>query len=170
MTDKKNAGLSLIEVIVVIAIMAVMIGMTGIGISLMFSRDAEKCATAIEGGLDKARTYSMSKPGTWYIEVKEESTDGNVYMTIWRDDTPNDGDNYEIYEQENLGSRATLASGTVKIWFNSASGSVNKVEENGFLVDLSAVAITKIKLENSGNSSRSKTVNLVHVTGRHFLE
>lgn len=159
MKNKKNAGFSLVEIIVVIAIMAVLVGMTSVGISLMFSRDAEKCATEIEGGLDKLRAYSMSKKGKWYMEIKQEVSDNNIYMTIYRDE----GSGYEIFEQENLGSRASLISGYITIEFNKANGSVSKV--NG-----SAPGdITQIKLE-ANRTNKSETVNLVTLTGRHFLE
>lgn len=167
--ENKNAGFSLVELIVVIAIMSIMLGMTGIGISLMFSRDAEKCAVEIEGGLDKVRAYSMSKPGIWYLEVKQDPTDENVYMTIYRDEG-NAGATYKVYEKVNLGSRAVIIPEKVEIWFNNASGAVKKVVVNDVLLDLTANDITKIEVQNSGNENKKKTVNLVHITGKHFIE
>lgn len=168
MKGKKNAGFSLVEVVVVIAIMGILVGISAVGISLMFSRDAEKCATEIESGLDKLRSYTMAKKGSWYMEIAKT---GNDYiLTIYR----NTGSGDTAYEQMNLGSRVTLRSGGteisgVRIQYNRVTGGVAQVDIGNTGTWAVPSDIVKIQVD-SNRTDRSKTVNIVRLTGRHFLE
>lgn len=162
MKKNRNAGFSLVEVIVVIAIMGVLIGMASTGISLLFSRDAEKCAMEIESGLDKLRTYTMSKKGSWYMKIEQDGA--NYLMTIYRDE----GTGEAVYEQINLGSKVTLAPTEIRLQFNRVTGGVAYVDIAGSGWTTPGDMIT-IQVD-SNRTNRSKTVNIVKLTGRHFIE
>ncbi len=168
MKSKKNAGFSLVEVVVVIAIMGILVGMSALGISMMFSRDAEKCATEIEAGLDKLRSYTMAKKGSWYMEIAKP--DNDYILTIYR----NTGSGDTAYEQTNLGNRVTLYSGSteisgVRIQYNKVTGGVAKVDMDNTGTWAEPSDIVRIRVD-SNRTDRSKTVNIVRLTGRHFLE
>lgn len=162
MKKNKNAGFSLVEIIVVLAIMAVLVGMSATGISLLFSRDAEKCALEIESGLEKLRTYTMSKKGNWHMEIKKESSD--YIMTIYRDE----GSGAAPYEQVNLGSKVNLNPAGIKIEYSRVTGGVAKVDTTG--TGWSAPGSTVLIRVDSVHNGRSKTVSIVTLTGRHFIE
>ena len=74
---KYNNGFSLIELIVIIAIMGVLVGGASLGISLVFSKDASKCATRLNDSIYEARANSMYKSGKFELII-DNSGDANV--------------------------------------------------------------------------------------------
>ena len=74
--EKNDRGYSLVELIVVISIMAIMVGLLSLGISVMFSKDAEAVAKAIDDELSEARMLSMSKSGKFEMVLHIDGRPG----------------------------------------------------------------------------------------------
>lgn len=64
-----NAGMSLVELIVVIAIMAVLVGLIGFSLSLLTGSHARECAQKLSAEMDSTKTGCMSRFEE-YMELK----------------------------------------------------------------------------------------------------
>ena len=82
-----NKGFSLIELIVIIAIMGVLVGGASLGIGLVFSKDAMKCATRLNDSIYDARANSMYKAGKFELSI-DNSGSANVATISQTDLTP----------------------------------------------------------------------------------
>lgn len=160
MKKNRNAGVTLVEVIVVIAIMGILVGMSSVGISLMFGHDAEKTAVDIEGGLDKLRSYSMSKSGNWYIEIRDDGS--RSQWTIYQDGVP--------VEEKDLGVKADLNPDLIDIRFDRVSGGVSGVSYDGSVWSTPPTEEVIRITAGSRRTGKKKTVNIVRLTGRHFVD
>lgn len=76
--EKKNKGMSLVEIIIVVAIMAVMAGGVAIGLSVIFDKPADGCAKKIQAVLQNARTTSMGRFGD--VIVLDKDASGNIVI------------------------------------------------------------------------------------------
>lgn len=163
-------GMSLAEILIVIALMAIGISMTGVGFSLMYSRDAEVCARHIDDGLSNLRLTSMGKSGTWEMELRTGDTGNTLYMK-------KDG---VIEETVDLQTRVSVTydigdklnqSGNLTIAFDKANGEVKRME----FVSASGTRITDIPgyitiHTVSSNGNKRAQVVLVTATGKHYIE
>lgn len=161
-----NAGISLMELLLVIAILSIAVGLAGIGISLVFSRDSERCAKTLEGALATARMNAMAQKGTFTLTV---DTLGHIVKVT-------SSERGDIME-ENLPRRVTVSfevnGGTVDlssaeelvIEFDKATGKVKAVSGDGTAAD---GTVYKIHCE-SENGKRAAAV-LVAATGKHYVE
>ena len=61
--QKDNNGITLVEVLIVVAILSIAVGMAGVGVSLLYSRDSERGAKTINTMLEKCRMSSLSREG-----------------------------------------------------------------------------------------------------------
>lgn len=161
----ENAGYSLIELIVVISIMAVMVGLASVGISLMFSKDAEYAAKVIDDELSETRMLSMSRDGTFVMYLDIDNNSIEIKRII--------GATTESYKTIDINRSATYvvayggtskSSGTVSFEFDKANGSVKKVGGAGFTSGVCTITSTSTKL-----SSKQATVDLIAATGRHYV-
>ncbi|MDR2531042.1 MAG: prepilin-type N-terminal cleavage/methylation domain-containing protein [Oscillospiraceae bacterium] len=94
---KRNAGFSLVELIICVAILAVVIGLVGPSIASMWKSEARKCAFNIDSLISKCRTDSMSRGFVGYDDTKtpEENKIANkVYIRIYVKDDKVYGDTY----------------------------------------------------------------------------
>ncbi len=76
--EKRNSGVSMIELIIVVTIMSVTIGAASLGIGMVANKPAEQCANNMEICLNRCRTHTMGKLGG-YVAFYTGS-DGAVYM------------------------------------------------------------------------------------------
>ena len=162
-----DSGYSLVELIVVIAIMAIMVGLLSIGITLMFSRDAEAVAKTIDDELSETRMLAMSRDGDFEFVLHIDSSDpSNNNIIINRDSS--------VYKTVAMKKRATInvsgggvaspiTSGDVKIVFDKGNGSVKKIN------DATASGVCLIEATAARLTSKKSTVSLVVATGRHYV-
>lgn len=182
-TDKLNSkGYTLIELIVTISIMSVLVGVSSIGLSLAFSRDASQCATKLNDAIYSLRMDSMSKTGAYYMEIKKSGSD---FVAVVNDGT-SDVRTEKLSENGRIksiechlddGSGTAIASvditdaNTVKIEFNKSKGNVEKLNGFGFSADGSvsgtyAEGVIVFDISQS-RGTRTSTVSLVTSTGKH---
>ena len=53
--NQNNSGYTLVELIVVIAMMSILAGGMSLGVNLLFSKDASRCATRLNDALYEAK-------------------------------------------------------------------------------------------------------------------
>jgi len=167
--EKDNRGFSLVELVIVMAIMGLLVGTATFGISLMYSRDTQSVANSIDDELTQLRMISMTKAGDYKITI---NTTGNVSKnnTI----TLSDGEvkkldkNVKITMEKVNGSGSWSENGAanIDIKFDASNGSVSVF---GGDTDVSGIYVIKIE-SGSGATARESKVNLVQLTGRHFVE
>lgn len=163
LNDKKtyqlnNKGYTLVEAIVVMGIMAILVGIMSVGISLMFSRDAQYAAVSIDDQLTETRMLSMTKSGDFQMEVHMDSAARGSYILITRD-----GSEYRRISLDKRDIEIQFSGGTTAvIEFDKANGSVSKV--NGS----TASGVYTFTITGLRGAQKEAIVTLVSATGRHY--
>jgi prepilin-type N-terminal cleavage/methylation domain-containing protein len=152
-----NTAMSLVEILVVVAIMSIVAGSAGLGISLAYSRDAEKCAQTINAALENARMLSLSEKGTFTLEL--DMTNNMLYIRSSESSTPVHEENLQKRVQIYVPDDTSLTGLTVQ--FDKSTGKVVAMdgENNGILT---------ITAEN--NNGKKASVVLVKGTGKHYVD
>ena len=172
-----NKGFSLIELIVIIAIMGVLVGGAGLGIGLVFSKDAMKCATRLNDSIYDARANSMYKAGKFELSI-DNSGSANTATISQTDLTPVTSDTIYL-DGEDSSKKTTISAkfvteavpaGTnlsfpLNLTFDKAKGNVYfDVDADGTYDDgIIVFDITPLR----GN--RTAKVQLVTTTGKHTI-
>ena len=194
---KDTKGYTLVELIIVISIMTTMIGLIGLGISVMFSRDAERVARTIDDQIAEVRTAAMSKPGSYSIIINTAATGSGNYIEVENtalelvkptvspaSPTPTpeppsptktridlDKDAYIVFGKQ--GSLpASAVDGSIFITFDKANGSVKKIvgTDGTTYENADLNYVFEISCTAVRNTSKNKKVLLMPVTGRHYIE
>lgn len=176
---KDNNGVSLVELIVVIAIMAIMTGVMSLGLSILFSKDAESAAIVVDDALSRTRTMSMSKPGEFTLTIHCDK-DGNYqgasanYITIANDIA--EGTAGHVSEKIYFTTKAYIAKDSdtfplsgdsdIVIVFDKANGSVKSIDG----VAISSAKKVLINCCAVKNTTKKSVVSLMTVSGKHFVE
>lgn len=174
-----NKGFSLIELIVIIAIMGVLVGGAGLGIGLVFSKDAMKCATRLNDSIYDARANSMYKAGKFELSI-DNSGSANVATISQTDLTPVTSDTVYL-DGVDSGKKTTISARFVTVTeavpeetdlrlplnltFDKAKGNVYfDVDADGTYDDgIIVFDITPLR------GSRTAKVQLVTTTGKHTI-
>ncbi len=159
--DKKNAGFTLVELIVIIAILAIMVGGVTIGISMMRKKNVEKAAKNINYKMTQLRSWNMSKDNTRDLTIKKASGEFNLDDDEVNEKILDDTTNIEYVLDD---GSATSVNQSIAIKFQR-NGTIKFVIDNDTTHPIDNVE--KLKLSNG-----SKTVNITMVadTGKHFIE
>lgn len=172
-----NKGFSLIELIVIIAIMGVLVGGASLGIGLVFSKDAMKCATRLNDSIYDARANSMYKAGKFELSI-DNSGSANIATISQTDLTPVTSDTIYLdgvdsNKKTTISAKfvteavpaGTALSFPVNLTFDKAKGNVYfDVDANGTYDDgIIVFDITPLR----GN--RTAKVQLVTTTGKHTI-
>ena len=172
-----NKGFSLIELIVIIAIMGVLVGGASLGISLVFSKDAMKCATRLNDSIYDARANSMYKAGKFELSI-DNSGAANVATISQTDVTPAISDTVYL-DGEDSSKKTTISAkfvteavpaGTaislpVTVTFDKAKGNVYYDADGDGAYDDGIIVFDITPLR--GN--RTAKVQLVTTTGKHTI-
>ena len=181
----KNAGFSLIELIVTIAIISIITGGITMGVSIVFSKDASKCATMLNDTLYSVRMNSMSKPGKYTMVVKNIGSTNTQYVAEITCEIDGATPTSEIIYLEGDSSAnkinsitaklksgasstdlITSASDTLSITFDKSKGCVSTITSNGTTISGDGIIEFHITPKN-GN--READVSLVTSTGKHSV-
>ena len=180
-----NKGFSLIELIVIIAIMGVLVGGASLGIGLVFSKDAMKCATRLNDSIYDARANSMYKAGEFKLII--DNKDGVNVATISQTDlTPATSDTVYL-DGVDSGMKTTISAkfvteavseGTtpaevklkfpLNLTFDKAKGNVYSVVDADEMTYGDGIIVFEIE-PLRGNRNRKAKVQLVTTTGKHTI-
>lgn len=184
-----NGGYSLVELIVIISIMAIAVGIMGLSVSVMFAKDGERAAKLIDDKLSEVRLASMSKPGLYVMKIDTVRSGKENTITITRttdttlpsdlalpaDETTTfkiDKDAYILFgpqDSEWKDPKATEAKyGTIEIMFDKANGSVKSITTS-YGVTFNPEKIYEFRCYSARRTSSMKTIELMPVTGRHYI-
>jgi len=152
-----NKGISLVELLVVIAIMSIAVGITGISISLAYSRDAEKCAKTINAALENTRMLSLSEKGEFTMELDMVNNIVSIKNSLETQPVHEE----ELQKKVKLSLSGDTSLTLITIQFDKSTGKVIRMdgEDNGIL---------RITAEN--NSGKRASVVLVKGTGKHYVD
>jgi prepilin-type N-terminal cleavage/methylation domain-containing protein len=164
---KKDAGFSLIELVVVVAILAVMT--TGVMVSVYTSAsyNAKQVAQEIDSALTECRVQALSKTDAWMQIAYDDSLKKYVIKTSYATDQVLSGSNRVTisYTKPNddgsdVETVELTGSNTLTLKYNRSSGAFLPIVEDG------AKYCSSILI-----SSGSKTceITLSQLTGRHTL-
>ena len=166
-----NKGFSLIELIVIIAIMGVLVGGASLGISLVFSKDASKCATRLNDSIYEARANSMYKAGKFELII-DKSEDAYVATISQTDVTPVSSETVYLDGVDLSAKFVTEAVPAVKelelpvtVTFDKSKGNVYSVADADRAYD-DGIIVFDIT-PRRGN--RTAKVQLVTTTGKHTI-
>ena len=168
---KYNNGFSLIELIVIIAIMGVLVGGASLGISLVFSKDASKCATRLNDSIYDARANSMYKSGKFELII-DKSEDAYVATISQTDVTPVSSETVYLDGVDLSAKFVTEAEPAVTemrlpvtVTFDKSKGNVYSVADADRAYDDGIIVFDITPLR--GN--RTAKVQLVTTTGKHTI-
>ena len=138
----KNAGFSLVELIVVVTIIAIMVGGSFAGFSMLARGDSKKAVKNISSQITELRTNTLSAAGTWFAEIYKK--DNSYRIDIKKTTTLADGitKSEELVSSTAIGSRITISyvdseivspttlddSNKLVITFQQGSGKVKEVK------------------------------------------
>lgn len=188
----EDGGFSLVELIVVIAIIGSLTGGAAYGMSMLFSRDAERCATSINDALNDTRMYSMSKANEYTATIKESepvnplNPSGTLRDVNVCEISSTDGTTEKIYldgKEKTKKTDITLefkdANGTthtpaltlpIMVKFDKQKGSVCSIEDgSGVSIAEDGILYFRVSAKR-GASNRNKQVVLITATGKHWIE
>lgn len=181
-TKNRNAGFSLIELIVTIAVASILVGTVSLGASLAFSKDASRCATILNDALYSVRMDSMSKPGIYTMVVKNSGSGSNTKFVVEID---HDGDRETIYLEGDANAdkiddivaefkvdgsvvqTQDIKSGELTITFDKSKGCV----KTGSGTDFSSDGVLQFYITSKRGSTANKNayVSIITSTGKHTV-
>lgn len=161
---KENKGVTMAELLVVIAILCIAVGITGLSISLVNSRDSEKCARIIEELLEEARRDGMTMPGNFTLKLDTQNHKVEIIDDTGRTAASKTLPSQVAVSLEAAGTGMDISADTsLEVKFNKGNGRVKSVESGGRLVDGTLLSI------HCDSDKRRVTVVLVWATGKHYL-
>jgi prepilin-type N-terminal cleavage/methylation domain-containing protein len=120
---KKNAGYTLLEMIVVVAILAVGLTIVGMSINTIFSLEMRQCTKDICAALGKNKIEQMTKTGNSYLHLYKES-DG-IYLDIYESGVKLENE----YEHGNK-----IGNGKITITYTLSDNAVGTLDANGIVI------------------------------------
>lgn len=161
---ENNRGISLVEILVVIAILSILVGMAGVSISLLYSRDSERAAKTINTMLEECRMNSLSREGDFTFRMDTENAECSMVQDSDREELP-----FRVtYTLESEGDYNLSANKVVEIEFDKSTGKVKSLKADGAAVDIKKVYLIKMNAESS--SGKKAAVVLIVATGKHYIE
>lgn len=157
------------ELLLVIAIMSIAVGIAAVGLSLVYSRDAEKCAKLIDNALEETRMSALSQAGSFRLTV--DGTNHILSVESLGSAAPEEKqlpENVEIKVCAEGGS-AKAEGKCITVEFDKAAGKVKEITVDGAAVGRDSYHTVRISAEARGNS-RKAAVMLIKLTGKHYIE
>lgn len=152
-----HKGISLVELLVVVAIMSIVVGASGVGLSLAYSRDAEKCAKTINAALENTRMMSMSQKGNFVMEIDLE----NNMLYIKSTEASDPVEEEQLQKRVKVYVPADASATSVSVQFDKSTGKV---------LSMSGESGGVLRITSENNSGKKATVVLVKGTGKHYVE
>jgi len=173
----KNAGYTLMEMIVVVALLAVGLAIVGMSVSTIFSLEMKQCVKEVAGELGKQKVAAMTRSGEVYMRLYE--SDGGIYLDKYENDVPTEqgvkvgGAKISVtwYSGSNTAGTPLGPDGIV-IAFNKNNGSFKKIGQAWALYDsfgspiYAAEYYSKLVIQSGGSS---RTIALWPDTGKFSI-
>lgn len=164
---KDNRGFSLIELIVVMALVSVLAVGAMLGARALRSGDVRNTAGRIDDMLELVKTENMTKNQRFYLVIEKQND--KHFLIVERGNIPISKEELVVEDgiitffldnglSFDVGDEST-GSKRLEICFDKASGRVSKNKADEI--------VTRIVI-NSG--TRTSTIHLVKLTGKHYIE
>lgn len=168
--ENRNAGFSLIELIVTVLIMAVVSGGAVIGVSQISRTNVSSVAEKLMAEIDRVRYESLFLEGEVFLELSQEDDD---FVAVTKMKKIVDG--LEVSEEryrETIGDTRISITATTKSGLSVALVAPTKLvfafyKSGGALKPDGGNIYTSLRVENA---SKSMEIALVEHTGRCFLD
>ncbi|MGN1083459.1 MAG: prepilin-type N-terminal cleavage/methylation domain-containing protein [Lachnospiraceae bacterium] len=161
--QRNNAGMSLIEIIVVVLIIGILSAGAVMGFSFIRSMDASSAAEELASLLDRTKLTTISSKDTEMIKLQLMQEDGHYYGRIIKEvpgASAKELDKVEI-SGSGLTITATNASGTDTVDESHVCEFFYNKENGAFQSNYTVITVT---------GTKTKTVRLVKATGRCYIE
>lgn len=171
--DNRNAGFTMMELLLVSVIMAVMVGASVVGFNLLNQGDSKKAVKNISSQLAELRTNTLSMAGEWKAEIYK---DGGTYkLDILK--------GADVISTSSIGSRIVISfddsenapyeitdSSKVVISFLKGNGKVDDVVDNAGNTLEGLTSKSGAFIVTPKSSSTSTTLTLWYLTGKVTTE
>ncbi len=173
-----NKGFSLVELIVTIAIMAIFVAIVIISSSAIDSSRVKEVERGIDDYANMARSKSMSVSAkAWYMElttvdgsyvaklckIEEIDEAGVIVDKVIEVDKDVYNNKVTVYFDDGTNSTLINKDAPLHVYFDSATGKVNKITIDGANVDISS-GIGRVKI--TSESSSKATLKFFYNTGK----
>ncbi len=168
---KKNAGFSLVELIVVVAIISVLITAVAITFSVVGKANAKSYATTLKQAIASARSDTMGRVQNTYELIitgnDDETVDVRIGETgskkkIGEKDIP-----VELYSD---GALVKMVPGRVfRMRFSKSDGHVTYMHFDGGAID-AFDSPGELQIQCGSNSGKHYTVHVVKQTGKVYMD
>lgn len=166
--DRKNAGFTLVELIVVVAILGIIVGGVAIGFSMLNKKNVDKAAKRVDVMMEKVRNWNMSKKDMKNLTIKKDSEGYHLFEGANEDSDGlllGSGSNIEyVYVNSSSPGTEHTSSFTKFDVIFQRSGAIKYKKESANLdadVEVQGIRIT--------NGSKTVNITLVADTGKHFI-
>ena len=170
---KDNRGFTLIELIVVMLIAGILAVGTILGVSVLGFGTAKSTVERIDSMLTYVKTENMTKSKPIYLIIEE--VDGKYYISVQKDTLEISREKLELVRGEisyvtksgitylvnNSEVTGRVTSQRLEVTFKKDTGGVRENRA------ISPEIITQIIISTD---SRTYTIRLVEVTGKHYIE
>lgn len=176
LTDEKqkNAGMSLVEILVVFAIVGLLIGV-GVGAwAVLKSADVSKSSKNISSYYEKLKSTTMSKTGDWNMKITRD--DNDMYYVAMYNGNVMSGEKAELgkyidiyFKDENDGSLNKITKDSpLIIKLKASTGGVSEITYGSTKKYSSAEGSSSTygSIQVWLGDSRSKEIKIYYVTGR----
>lgn len=168
----KNAGMSLVEIVVVIAMIAILAGLSAYGVGQISGYRARECAKKISSSLSANKITALGKAKqngklTW--KLYQDASDGCFYVDV----TFDKGESSEYVETTKVsksrvnviakrsdGTQVDVSSDTLEMYFNRSTGALCEVSP------VSHADRTDITQISVSYGTRDYNVDIVPATGK----
>jgi prepilin-type N-terminal cleavage/methylation domain-containing protein len=173
----KNAGYTILEMMVVVAILAVGLGIVGMSVNTIFSLEMRQCVKKLSAELGKQKVAAMTRAGEVYMRLYKDG--GGIYLDKYENDVLTEqgvkvgGKKISVtyYSTSNTAGTPLGPDGIV-IAFNKSNGSFKKIGQAWALYDgLGSPTYpdeyyTKLVIQSGGSS---RTIVLWPDTGKFSI-
>lgn len=168
---KRNAGFSLVELMVVVAIIAVLIGVISITYSIVGKANAKSYATTLKQAIATARSNTMGRVQNTYELIITGNADGTVDVQV------GDGGSRERIGDSKIpvditsdGATVPIVAGRVfRMRFSKSDGHVNYMHFDGGAV-AAFNSPGELLIQCGPDGGKNYTVHVVKQTGKVYMD
>lgn len=169
--NKNNAGMSVIELIVVIALLAILVGAGFASYNVIKNADVTKSTKNFASYYNKLRTYTMSQAGDWSLVISRDSDD--MYTAAIYQGSEQKGSALELgkhielkYQDEKGGEVAISSALPLTITLKASTGGVNTIYSGSAKVYESGADTSSYGIFKAERNTHDSQIKIYYVTGK----